>query len=651
MNANTALIPENPTDDEALFAGVRDVRAFFDVANYFEALDACEALIARRPDCAEALLLLGLISFELDEVKRALLLLAQAHDRDPGMREYADALAYINVQTGNVTEALYYAKLATTLSPHPMGDALLPGQYSNFFQSFRNAKPNMFRHQSQRLLGKGDAVNALVAGEKQLELTPQDTDTWRLIARAALEVGNIGRVFDACEFLKTEPLLANEYDVLARALAKVGRFDEAEQAHLNAIKREPDNSSLSQSRIRTLAARYGDTGGHLERENNAWATKYASPADAPIKREPSATNRDRPLRIAYVGGEFHAGPVADLLTPILASHDTKRVHAYCYSANARYDMASENMARYCIRWTDIHGVDPVTAGEILRGDGIDIAVDLSGHGPESQLQMFAQRPAPICVSWLGTALPTGAGFDYLLASEPLVPLDENADEDTGATAQTIYRLPATHLAHRPAGAPETITPLPARTQPHITIGVMAPLAELGQACVQDWTEILDHVPDARIVIANVKRLDEPAVQRLYEIAGAAGIRDRVDVADLEQIDPDGYGFFDYFDIMLDPQPNSRFLETCRALWMGVPVLAVAGTGYLGRQASAALFAAGRSEWIFQTNQARAAGVADLVADLDRLAGLRTSLRDEVSALALCDVVGFTRTLEQTFYAL
>ncbi|MFT5182637.1 MAG: protein O-GlcNAc transferase, partial [Alphaproteobacteria bacterium] len=115
--------------------------------------------------------------------------------------------------------------------------------------------------------------------------------------------------------------------------------------------------------------------------------------------------------------------------------------------------------------------------------------------------------------------------------------------------------------------------------------------------------------------------------------------------------PDGYGFFDYFDIMLDPQPNSRFLETCRALWMGVPVLAVAGTGYLGRQASAALFAAGRSEWIFQTNQARAAGVADLVADLDRLAGLRTSLRDEVSALALCDVVGFTRTLEQTFYAL
>ena len=512
MNADTAVIPENLTDD-VLFSNVRDIRGFFDVANYIEAVNGCEALLVRRPDCAEALLLLGLISFEMDEQRRALFLLTQAHEQDPGVREYADALACVNAQLSDVTEALYFAKLATTLLPHPLGEALLPETYSNFFQGIRNARPNLFRNRAQRQLDKGDAANALESCEKQLEMTPKDSDTWRLLALAALEVGNIGRVLDACEFLGTDPLLASDYDVLARALAKVGRFDEAEQAHLNAIEGEPDNPSFLHSRICTLAARHGSIGGHLERENDAWVALYTQPATRPPKPPSAAVNRDRPLRIAYVGGELHTGAVADRLIPILALHDTNRVHAYCYAANARYDMASENMAQHCTRWTNIHGADPVTVAEILRGDCIDIAVDSSGHGRDSQLQMFAQRPSPVCVSWLGAGLPAGAGFDYLLASEPLI----SSDDDTGVAAQKIYRLPETHMAHRPLDTPEIITPLPARNQPHIAIGVMAPLAELGEACVRDWSEILDIVPNARIVIANAQRLDVPAVHRLYEM--------------------------------------------------------------------------------------------------------------------------------------
>ena len=646
MNASTAQILETTAESDILAAGVRDVRACFDVANYADALDACEVLLARCPNSAEALLLLGLISFEVDEPQRALILLTQAHDKAPDVREYADALACVNAQLGDATEALFYAKLATALSAHPLGDALLPETYSKFFHSLSNAKPHLFRKRAQRQLDKGDAANALMACEKQLQLTPDDNDTWRLLAQAALERGNVERVVDACEFLGSEPLLASDYDVLARALAKVGRFDEAEQAHFNAIAEEPHNPALSQSRIRTLAARYGHTVGHVERENSAWVAQHVDRADRPQKHPTIVGNSDRPLRIGYVGGELHAGPLADLLLPILALHDPSQVQSFCYAANARYDMASEGMATHCERWTDIHGVDPVTAAEILRGDGIDIAVDLGGHGPGSQLLMFANRPAPVCVSWTGTAFPAGAGFDYLLASETLTPGGENA-----SNATAVYRLPATHLAFRPLDAPETIAPLPAGRQPHITIGVMAPLSQLGETCVSDWSEILDAIPNARIVVANVERLDSPAVTRIYELATVAGIRDRVDVADLDDVDPAGYAFFEHLDILLDPQPNSRFLETCRALWMGVPVFAITGAGYLGRQAAAALSAAGRPEWVYASNQARVAGIADLVGDLDRLARLRSSLRDQVAGSALCDVAGFTRTLEQAYRAM
>ena len=138
---------------------------------------------------------------------------------------------------------------------------------------------------------------------------------------------------------------------------------------------------------------------------------------------------------------------------------------------------------------------------------------------------------------------------------------------------------------------------------------------------------------------------------IRRVAAAAVRRRGVDVATLDDIDPSGYGFFDHFDLLLDPQPNSRFLETCRALWMGVPVFALAGAGYLGRQAAAALAAAGRPEWVFETNQARTAAVAEMVADLGRLAELRASLREQVAKSALCDVAGFTRALEQAYRAM
>ncbi len=260
--------------------------------------------------------------------------------------------------------------------------------------------------------------------------------------------------------------------------------------------------------------------------------------------------------------------------------------------------------------------------------------------------MFAQQPVPVCVSWPGITSPAGVGFDYLLTSETLTPTNGDI-----SNAAAVYRLPATHLAHRPFDAPEIITPLPAESQPHITLGVMSPLAQLGESCFLDWSEILDAIPSARIAIANLEGLEGAAVHRLYELATNAGIRDRIDVTDLEQTGLAGYAFFDHFDILLDTQPNSRFLETCRALWMGVPVLALNGSGYLGRQAAAALSAAGRPQWVFQTNQERAAGIADLVADLGHLANLRATLREEVSASALCDVTGFTRALEQAYRAM
>lgn len=639
MDQSPASIPADDRNsaisdwaDDTAESLIREARAAYDAENFDAAIQACERLLAIRPNSAEALLLLGLTSHRLDEPQQAIDLLRRAQEADPQTREYADALACVLAYLGDSNESLFYAKLATVLAPHPMGEALLPAQFTQYFKNLNFARPHIYRTRAEAALKRGDAASALSLCETQLEMTPGDVATLRVLARALRGTGRLSRAVATMHAVIHEAPTAEDYRLLAECLDEAGRTGEALFAIDRAIDRNPASADFARTRVQIV--QHADT---LDRERVAaagadWFARFGPAPDdeAPVFANPREA--DRPLRVGYVGAGLHAGPLAGLLGAILSRHDPAQVEAYLYPTVDRHDATSERLARRARRWTRLDGIDPDTAATIMRGDGIDIAVDLTGFANGSALLAFAFGAAPVRLAWLGggpAVIP--AHHAHLLA-------------EAGLTQGLPALLPCL-----PDGLPPA-SPSPWAANGHPTIGIVAPLASVESRTLALCARIMGAVPATRLLIANTARHDDETVARLYELASHAGLRHRTIVAELDDPDARAKDFFAHIDLAIDPVGASRHRETCAALAGGVPVLClspeVPGLIAAGR----ILTGLGLDAWVAPSPDELARTAADLLGDREALAAQRAVLGERLRTSELCDVDAFTRRLEATLRA-
>lgn len=603
---------------------VREARAAYDLENYDRTISVCERLLARYPGNAEALLLLGMTSWKMDEPGHAIDMLRRAQKADENTREYADALATILAHLGDSTESLYFAKLATILAPHPFGDELLPRTFTEYFKNLNYARPHIYRTRARHALERGAYREACNLIEKQLNLTPNDPETLRLGAQTFHESNQLARAVTAIEAAIEAGATATDHDQLARCFAKAGFFTAALESHDTAIALRPEDPALAQSRLRTLALQHGDgsTATEFSSACQAWFTKFFPPPDiVSFEADPEPGRR---LRIGYLGSGFHARGLAPMFEGILAAHDPRQYEIYIYASGTQQDMTTENLMRLCARWTDVTGIDPETTAHILRNDRIDIAVDLTGHGENSQLRVFGHAPAPVRLGWLGVkpASPLAYDVDLLAPDVPALPVDH-----------PIVTANMPELAPKP----------PCVANGHVTYGLVAPLSSLGPESFEIVAAVLSATPDSRLLIANYERQDAETLARLHELIAAHSLTGRVTVAELEDSRAQRSEFFTYMDILIDPWPRSGFTEAAEALWCGVPVLALARTS-----ATRALAATGHSEWVFPDVSALAAGANTLARDTDQLIGLRQNIRSEILGAPLYNWGGFVQSLETRF---
>lgn len=363
--------------------------------------------------------------------------------------------------------------------------------------------------------------------------------------------------------------------------------------------------------------------------------------DAPFPM-PHANDRtpDRRLRVGFVSPDFRRHSCASFLLPLFATRDRAAYELFAYSDNPADDAVTEILRRDADHWRPIAHLGDVSAAELISDDRIDVLVDLSGHMAANRLPVFALKPAPVQVSWLGYPDTTGLDtIDYRLTDAAA---DPPGTGDAGYSEQ-LWRLPGPFLVY--GADPESPRP-PVDDESAPVFCSFNHLPKVTPEVVATWARILDAVPRARLLM-KARRLGEPATRDRYlRLFGRHGIAPaRLDLVGWQAAPRDHLALYGRAGIGLDPFPYNGTTTTCEALWMGVPVVALAGSTHAARVGASLLTAVGLPELIATSVDDYVARAVALAGDRARRSALRQGLRERMAASPLCDAPGFSRRFE------
>ena len=357
---------------------------------------------------------------------------------------------------------------------------------------------------------------------------------------------------------------------------------------------------------------------------------------------------ERRLRVGYISADFRQHAVAWFAEPLLAAHDRACIELFCYAAVARPDSVTERFRALAEHWRGIAGLDDAAVAELIRRDGIDVLVDLTGHTAGSRLLVFARRPAPVQVAYLlGHGYTTGlSAMDAFLADAALAPPGAEA-----LFSERLIRLSRIPLAYAPPDTMAEAGPLPAVANGFVTFGYFGRTGRLNDTVIASWSRILREVPRARLTL-NSAPFREPAFGDLIATRFAAhGVdRDRLElIATVPQSAT--WAAYGGIDIALDPFPHNAGTTTIEALWQGVPVVSLAGRPSVGRFGAMILHAVGMDNWVSDDIDGYVACAVTAATNLDKLTQVRAALRQRVADSPLCDAAGLARQVEAAYRAL
>ncbi|MSO81429.1 MAG: hypothetical protein EXQ97_07450 [Alphaproteobacteria bacterium] len=367
----------------------------------------------------------------------------------------------------------------------------------------------------------------------------------------------------------------------------------------------------------------------------------ARPSPAPVDPDPS-----RRLRIGYVSGDLLDHSVARFIEPVLAAYDRATVEVTAYANFARPDEVTTRLAALVARWRDVARLDDAAAPAQIRDDRIDVLVDLSGHTAGGSPGLFALLPSPVAITWFGYPDTTGLAIEARIVDALTNPV-----EAACRGSEAPLRLPGFLCYGQPSDAPP-VAPSPLAASGVPSFGSFNDLAKLNDGVVALWARLLARVPVARLIL-KAWGLGDPTVVAATRARFAAQGIDPARIVALDRVAgmANHLGQYARIDVALDPFPSNGTTTRCEALWMGVPVVTLAGNRHAGSVGVSLLARIGRAEWTAGSEEAYLNIAAGLVADPARLAAIRVGLRATVAASPLTDAPAFTRTLEAAYRSL
>jgi predicted O-linked N-acetylglucosamine transferase (SPINDLY family) len=445
--------------------------------------------------------------------------------------------------------------------------------------------------------------------------------------------------------IELAPDLAAAHHHLGNALTEEGDRSGAIASYRRAVELDPTNHDAHSNLILVALTDPGYDAARLGAEARGWAKLHAEPLRVHQRPHPGASDSapQRRLRIGYVSPDFRGHhPSRHFLMPLLRHHDRSLFDFYLYASVARPDAVTEEYRAWAgDNFRDIRRMDDVSAAELVRRDRIDILVDLAVHGAGHRLRLFACKPAPIQMTWLGYSGTTGLdSIDYRLTDPFLDP----PGTDLGVYTERSLHLPESFWCYDALEADLPVRPLPALAAGFITFGCLGSPRKVHAGVVSLWARVLGAVPGSRLLLV----AEDHARESLRRALGSAGVEaDRVQFT--ARVPRRAYlELYNDIDIGLDTFPFAGGTTSLDGIWMGVPTITLDGETTLHRAGASIAMNLGLPELVARSPDQYVSAAMKLAHDLERLSALRAQLRSRLQASPLGDAPRFARHLEAAY---
>jgi protein O-GlcNAc transferase len=490
----------------------------------------------------------------------------------------------------------------------------------------------------------GRTAEALALNRQAVAVDPSNATAWHNLGLLLAANQQIDEAIDAYQqVLKLDPAYAVALNDLGNAFRALGWIDESIACFQRSQAIQPD-ANFAANLLHTTLLSPDWAPEQILHEHQRWAAMVEPPLAGSIRSHPNNRLEDRALRIGYLSADFRFHPAGRHILAVLEHHNPDAVRVVCYNdMTGPPDSITQRIARCAGLWRDTSDLSDEAVAELVRRDEIDLLVDCSLHTTRGRHLVFARKPAPVQLTYFGYPGTTGLSTIDWRISDPYL---DPPGHDRFYTERT-WRLPNCFTAYLPPDDAPPITPLPAATAPAgpITFGCLGNPSKMNSQVLDTWARVLAAVGGSRLLLVGFPGRFERCVRDIF--ASRSVRSDRIEIVGRRPF-VDYLRVYDRIDLGLDTFPYNGHITTLDSLYMGVPIVTLAGKTPVARAGVSVLSNLDLADLIAQTPEQFVQIAAAAAAHKDRLAELRRTMRQRLQDSPLMDSARLTAALEAAY---
>jgi protein O-GlcNAc transferase len=391
----------------------------------------------------------------------------------------------------------------------------------------------------------------------------------------------------------------------------------------------------------------GETRASIRSAHEKWATRYLDRSTPRFNAFTNERTDCRRLKIGYIGGEFWFAPSYFFLIPILSNYDRSNFEIILYDTVGREDEATAAYRNSSTAFRKVHRCNPREVASLIRADQIDILVDLSGHYESQGLLVFAERAAPVQVTYPNYPSTTGVDeIDYILSDRWVCP-EAHEDQYT----ERVHRLDTGYLSYAPPHCASAIDSQVSQSR-SLTFGIFQRATKFNSRFWDAVAKILTEREMSRLLIHyGSGELDDTESLMRKKIADGLKVRgvspDRILFAGLRPIE-EHLRILAQADVALDTFPYNGQTTTCECLYLGLPVVTLVGDTHVSRVGWQLLARAGLERWAASSVEEYVKIALDGTADKEALGLLRRDTKERFRNSSIIDGKALTQEIERWY---